>query len=57
MVPGRYVGIDDSDKKTPEEIDAEIKTLATEILQLLEETSSKEEKVKEILIKALNDEL
>ena len=57
LVPGRYVGIDDSDKKTPEEIDAEIKVLATEILQLLDETKVKEEKVREILKKSLNDEL
>jgi type I restriction enzyme M protein len=49
LVPGRYVGIDDSNKMSEEEIDAEIKKLSQELLELFEENKQLEEKVKEIL--------
>ena len=49
LVPGRYVGIDDSNKMSEEEIDAEIKKLSQELLDLFEENKQLEEKVKEIL--------
>ena len=49
LVPGRYVGIDDSNKMSKEEIDAEIKRTSKELLDLFEENKKLEEKVKEIL--------
>lgn len=49
LVPGRYVGIDDSNKMSEEEIDAEIKKLSQELLDLFEENKKLEEKVKDIL--------
>ena len=49
LVPGRYVGIDDSNKMSEEEIDAQIKKLSQELLDLFEENKQLEEKVKEIL--------
>ena len=49
LVPGRYVGIDESGKMSEEEIDAEIKKLSNELLDMLEENKKLEEKVKEIL--------
>lgn len=49
LVPGRYVGVDDSDKMSEEEIDAEIKKLSAELLDMFEENKKLEEKVKEIL--------
>ena len=49
LVPGRYVGIDESGKMSKEEIDAEIKKLSNELLDMLEENKKLEEKVKEIL--------
>ena len=49
LVPGRYVGIDDSNKMSEEEIDAEIKKVSAELLTLFEESKELEEKVIEIL--------
>ena len=45
LVSGRYVGIDDSDKMSEEEIDAEIKKLSAELLDLFEENKQLEQKV------------
>lgn len=49
LVPGRYVGIDDSDKMSEEEIDAEIKKLSAELLDLFEENKQLEQKIIDIL--------
>lgn len=49
LVPGRYVGIDDSNKMSKEEINAEIKKISEELLTLFEESKELEEKVIEIL--------
>lgn len=49
LVPGRYVGIDDSNKMSEEEIDAEIKKISEELLTLFEESKELEDKVIEIL--------
>ena len=49
LVPGRYDGIDDSDKMNEEEIDAEIKKLSAELLDLFEENKQLEQKVIDIL--------
>lgn len=49
LVPGRYVGIDDFDKMSEEEIDAEIKKLSAELLDLFEENKQLEQKVIDIL--------
>lgn len=49
LVPGRYVGIDDSNKMSDEEIDAEIKKVSEELLTLFEESKELEDKVIEIL--------
>lgn len=49
LVPGRYVGIDDSNKMSEDEINAEIKKLSKELLDLFEENKELENKVKEIL--------
>jgi len=49
LVSGRYVGIDDSDKMSEEEIDAEIKKLSAELLDLFEENKQLEQKVIDIL--------
>lgn len=51
LVPGRYVGIDDSNKMTEEEINKEIKKISSELLELFEENKELEEKVIEILRK------
>lgn len=47
--PGRYVGVDDSNKLTEEELNAQLKQTAQELFQLMEESKTLEEKVKEIL--------
>lgn len=47
--PGRYVGADESNKMTPEEIQEELKKNAAELFKLMEEGKELEEKVKEIL--------
>lgn len=49
LVSGRYVGIDDSDKMSEEEIDAEIKKLSAKLLDLFEENKQLEQKVIDIL--------
>jgi len=49
LVPGRYVGIDDSNKMSEEEINAEIKKVSEELLILFKESKELEEKVIEIL--------
>ncbi len=49
LVPGRYVGIDDSNKMSEEEIENEIKQLSKELLDLFEDSKMLEEKVKIIL--------
>lgn len=49
LVPGRYVGIDDSNKMSEEEINAEIKKTSEELLKLFEESKELEAKVIEIL--------
>ena len=51
LVPGRYVGIDDSNKMSEEEINAEIKKTSEELLKLFEESKELEAKVIEILKK------
>ena len=53
LVPGRYVGIDDSNKMSEEEIDHEIKKLSSELLELFEKNNGLKEKVIEILRKNL----
>ena len=47
--PGRYVGADESDKLTPEEIQEELRKTSAELFKLMEEGKELEEKVKEIL--------
>ena len=49
LSPGRYVGVDDSDKMTPEEINEQLKATSLELNKLFEEGDKLEEKVKEIL--------
>ncbi len=47
--PGRYVGADESNKMTPEEIQEELRKTASELFKLMEEGKELEDKVKEIL--------
>lgn len=47
--PGRYVGSDDSNKLSPEEIKVELKKSSEELIKLIEEGKELEDKVKEIL--------
>ena len=51
--PGRYVGADESNKMTPEEIREELKRTSTELFKLMEEGRELEEKVKKILVDEL----
>ena len=51
--PGRYVGVDDSNKMSPEEIQAELKKTSEELFKLMEEGKELEEKVKQILIEEM----
>ena len=51
--PGRYVGVDDSDKMTPEEIQEELKKTSAELFKLMEEGKELEDKVKQILIEEM----
>ena len=51
--PGRYVGVDDSNKMSPEEIQAELKKTSEELFQLMEEGKELEDKVKQILIEEM----
>lgn len=47
--PGRYVGTDDGNKLSPEEIHEEIRHSSEELLELMKEGRELEDKVKEIL--------
>ena len=47
--PGRYVGVDESDKLSPEELKAELKKDAEELMKLIEEGKELENKVVEVL--------
>lgn len=47
--PGRYVGADESNKMSSEEIQEELKKTTAELLELMKEGKELEEKVKEIL--------
>ena len=47
--PGRYVGVDESDKLSPEELKAELKKDAEELMKLIEEGKELESKVIEVL--------
>lgn len=47
--PGRYVGADESDKMSEEEIKVELKKTSAELLKLMEEGRELEERVKKIL--------
>lgn len=47
--PGRYVGTDESDKLSPEEIQEELKKTSAELFKLMKEGKELESKVKEIL--------
>ena len=49
LVPGRYVGIDDSGKMTKEEIEAEIVKVKGELLELMEKGKELDEKIYAIL--------
>ena len=49
--PGRYVGVDDSNKLSPEELNEQIKATAKELFNLIDESKGLEDKVKEILKK------
>ena len=51
--PGRYVGVDESDKLSPEELKAELKKNAEELFKLIEEGKELEERV----INILNEEM
>jgi len=51
--PGRYVGVDDSNKMSPEEIQVELKKTSEELFKLMEEGKELEEKVKQILIEEM----
>ena len=51
--PGRYVGVDDSDKMTPEEIQEELKKTSAELFKLMEEEKELEDKVKQILVEEM----
>ena len=51
--PGRYVGADESDKLTPEEIQEELRKTSEELFKLMKEGKELEEKVKEILEKEM----
>ena len=47
--PGRYVGADESNKLSPEEIQEELRKTASELFELMKEGKELEDKVKEIL--------
>ncbi|RMA78615.1 type I restriction enzyme M protein [Metamycoplasma subdolum] len=51
--PGRYVGADESDKMSQEEIQEELRKTTAELLELMKEGKELEDKVKEILEKEL----
>lgn len=47
--PGRYVGVDDSNKLSEEELNAQLKQTAKELFALMDESKELEDKVREIL--------
>ena len=47
--PGRYVGADESDKLSPEEIKEELRKTSAELFELMKEGKELEDKVKKIL--------
>ena len=49
--PGRYVGVDDSNKLSEEELNAQIKETAQELFTLMDESKELEDKVRDILRK------
>ena len=51
--PGRYVGADESNKMTPEEIKGELRKTSAELFKLIKEGKELEEKVKKILEKEM----
>ena len=53
--PGRYVGIDESNKLSQEEIKIELKKASAELFELMKEGNELENKVKEILEKEINE--
>lgn len=53
--PGRYVGIDESNKLSEEEIKIELKKASAELFELMKEGNELENKVKEILEKEINE--
>lgn len=51
--PGRYVGADEQNKLSPEEIQEELRKTSAELFELMKEEKELEEKVKEILEKEM----
>lgn len=49
LVPGRYVGIDNSNEMTPEQVEAEIKKVKQELKELFEKDKELDAKLMEIL--------
>lgn len=49
LVSGRYVGIDNSNEMSPEEIEEEIKKVSSELKEILKENSELAKKVEEII--------
>ena len=47
--PGRYVGVDDSNKLSAQELNEQIKATAQELFTLIDESKALEDKVKDIL--------
>ena len=53
LVPGRYVGVDDGDKLSEEELQMQLKESAQELFKLIEESKELEAKVVDILKREL----
>lgn len=51
--PGRYVGVDESNKLSPKEIQDELRKASAELFELIKEGKELEEKVKDILEKEM----
>lgn len=49
LVPGRYVGIDTSNDMTPEQVEAEIKKVKAELIELFEKDKELDEKIWELI--------
>ena len=47
--PGRYVGVDNSNQLSEEELNEQLKQTATELFTLMDESKELEDKVREIL--------